>query len=49
MKTQFNFHKRTGLTPGFGVSREHYGKLGTVYILRLWWSALTLTLCRGKV
>lgn len=44
MKMQINFHKRTGITPGFGMSRVYYGKIGTVYILRLWWSALTLTI-----
>jgi hypothetical protein len=44
MTLQFNCHKRIGITPGARVSREPYGKLGTVYILRLWWSALTLTL-----
>jgi len=47
MKMQLNFHKRIGLSPGFGVSREYYGKAGTVYILRLWWSALTLTFYQG--
>jgi hypothetical protein len=47
MKQQVNWHKRTGLTPGVGMSREYYGKIGTVYILRLWWSALTLTLYRS--
>jgi hypothetical protein len=47
MKQQVNWHKRTGLTPGFEMSREYYGKIGTVYILRLWWSALTLTLYRS--
>ena len=43
MKMQINFHKKTGLTPGLYSFREKYGKAGTVYGLRLWWSALTLT------
>jgi len=46
MKMQITFHKRTGISPGFGVSREYYGKACTVYILRLWWSALCLTFYR---
>jgi len=47
MKMQITFHKRTGISPGFGVSRHYYGKAGTVYLLRLWWSALCLTFYRG--
>jgi hypothetical protein len=42
MKMQINFHKKTGLTPGLYPFRAKYGKAGTVYGLRLWWSALTL-------
>ena len=48
MKLQFNFHKRTGLTPGLYPFYNNYGPAGKVYGLRLWWSALTLTLYKGK-
>lgn len=39
---QFNFHRRIGLKPGFGVYIDHYGA-GTVLTLHIYWSALTLT------
>jgi hypothetical protein len=40
MRPQFNFHRRTGLTPSFGFEFVNWGPMGCV-ILRLWWSALT--------
>lgn len=39
---QFNFHRRTGLTPGYGVVLEDFGA-GAVLVLRMGWAALTLT------
>jgi hypothetical protein len=39
---QINFHKRTGIKPGFGFIRESY-KLGQVFGIRLWWAALTIS------
>lgn len=44
---KFNFHRRTGLAPGFGISRNDYG-IGAVYMLRLGWSATTLTFLKGS-
>ena len=49
MKLQVNFHKRIGLKPGLGIHYNHYGKVGTVFIFRLWYSALTFTFHRFKV
>ena len=42
MKPQFNFHKRIGMTPGFGVEWGNCGGAGVI-VLRLWWSSLTFT------
>ena len=39
---QINFHRKTGIKPSIGATVERYGA-GTVYILRMGWSALTLT------
>jgi len=47
-KMQINFHKKIGLTPSFYFSRTKYGKTGTVYGLRLWWSNLTLTTYKNQ-
>jgi hypothetical protein len=44
---QLNFHKKTGLTPGFNVFRSDY-KTSVVYGLRLWWSLLTFTFLRSR-
>jgi hypothetical protein len=41
MRYQFNFHRRIGITPSFGITFTNYG-IGGVLMLRLWWSALTL-------
>ena len=42
MKMQFNFHRKTGLKPGFSLSLHDYG-VGKSLCLRVWWSAATLT------
>jgi hypothetical protein len=42
MKYQFNFHRRIGITPSFGITFTNYGIAG-VLMLRLWWSAFTFT------
>jgi len=47
MELQFNFHKRTGLAPGVYPFRSNYGTAGTVYGLRVLWSALTVTLYKN--
>ena len=45
---QYNFHKQTGLVAGTGLFVSRYGKAGTVYGIRLGWSALTLTTLKSK-
>jgi len=42
MTAHFNFHRRIGITPSFGVEFANYDSKGTV-TLRLWWSAFTCT------
>lgn len=46
MKTQLNFHSRTGIKPGIGITWDRYGKAGTIIGMRLGWSMLTLTVYR---
>lgn len=46
MKAQLNFHKRMA-EPMVCAFRSNYGPIGQVYGVRLWWSALTLTLYKG--
>ena len=41
MRPQFNFHKRIGITPSFGITFSNYGIVG-VLVLSLWWSAFTV-------
>lgn len=41
----FNFHRKTGVAPGFGLSREDFGS-HCVFIARLGWSAATITIKR---
>ncbi len=40
---QFNFHRRTGLRPGFGITLEKYSGTMRILVGRIGWSALTLT------
>ena len=40
---QFNFHKRTGLTPSSGARKDRYGPWMYVFSLRLWWSLLSVS------
>lgn len=47
MRPQFNFHKRTGITPSFGITFNNWGRYGTL-MLRLWWSAFTVTFAIPK-
>ncbi len=47
MQMQFNFHRKTGLKPGFGLSLHDYG-VGKSLVLRVWWSAATLTWMTNK-
>jgi hypothetical protein len=42
MTYQFNFHRRIGTDPSFGITFTNYGIAG-VLMLRLWWSAFTFT------
>jgi len=44
---QVNLHKRIGLAPGFYFLVDRYG-IGTVYMFRVWWSAITLTIYRQQ-
>jgi hypothetical protein len=44
----FNFHLRTGLRPGFAPEWNKYGRGKYVLIIRLWWSAATVTWASSK-
>lgn len=43
-RIQFNYHRKTGITPGFSVSHHYYGADRRVFVVRIWWSAVTVAI-----
>lgn len=43
---KINFHRRTGIKPGLGVTLDDFGS-GVVYGLRMGWALLTVTRTRS--
>jgi len=44
---QLHFYKKIGVKPGFEFSVNKYG-IGTVYLIRLWWSTITFSFEKRK-